>query len=114
MMRPAATSSKANAGRSPASTPCVEVSESSTLPLGNGSTTTSPTATAASTNARSLRRLCVCIRLGISPTVPAHVSCGRTDHALTLNAEYFPTERRPQIKINNGQLVNFDRREGVT
>jgi hypothetical protein len=53
------------------------VSESSTLPLGNGSRTTSPMATAASTHAMSLRRRRVCIRLDISLTVPARVLRGR-------------------------------------
>jgi hypothetical protein len=57
---------------SPLSTPCVEVSESSTSPLGNGSTTMSPMAKAASTSAKSLRWRRARVGLDISSTVAAH------------------------------------------
>jgi hypothetical protein len=71
MARATATSSSANAGRSPVSTPCVEVSESNTLPLGNGSRTTSPIATTVSMSARSLRRRGAAMGSDIFPTVAA-------------------------------------------
>jgi len=71
MARPTAISSRANAGRSPASTPCVEVNENNTLPLGNGSTTTSPTTAAASMSTRTLRRR----RVSIIYSIECYDSC---------------------------------------
>ena len=71
--RQAATRSIVSAGMSPVSTPCVWVSDSSTSPLGNGSTTTSPIATAAITSAKSLRLWRLGVGLDIPSTVAARV-----------------------------------------
>jgi hypothetical protein len=103
--RAAATISIARAGMSPVSTPCVWVSGSSTSPLGNGSTTTSPMATTASTSARILRprRL----RVDLS-SMRSTVSAVCTDTARELpvrmgSAEAFASPDRRLTHIHQGQ-----------
>jgi hypothetical protein len=92
--RQAATRSIASAGMSPVSTPCVWVSESSTSPLGKGSTTTSPTATAAKTSAKSLRQRRVGLGLDIPSTVAARVlSCRKPGSERCLSDRLHQTGR---------------------
>ena len=96
MARQAATISRATAGRSPTSTPCVWVSESSTEPLGSGSTIIKPMATAARISANSLRR----VRIG--PDTWRYGSCFRspsTHFASAAKSALCPTPIQPNYLL---------------